>query len=56
MLLLFVGGVMNAWVIGGLTLFVLLEKATPIGRAASYLGGIVLAALGVWLLVRPLLA
>jgi predicted metal-binding membrane protein len=52
MLLLFVGGVMNAWVIGGLTLFVLIEKVTPIGRGASYVGGIVLAALGVWLLVR----
>jgi predicted metal-binding membrane protein len=52
MLLLFVGGVMNAWVIGGLTLFVLIEKVTPIGRGASYGGGIVLAALGVWLLIR----
>jgi len=52
MLLLFVGGVMNAWVIGGLTLFVLIEKVTGIGRAASYAGGGMLAALGVWLLVR----
>jgi predicted metal-binding membrane protein len=52
MLLLFVGGVMNAWVIGGLTLFVLIEKVTPIGRAASYVGGAVLAALSVWLLVH----
>lgn len=52
MLLLFVGGVMNAWVIGGVTLFVLLEKVTPIGQGASYAGGIVLAALGVWLLIR----
>ena len=55
MLLLFVGGVMNAWVIAGLTLFVLIEKVTPIGRRASYVGGIMLAVLGVWLLVRPLL-
>ena len=52
MLLLFVGGVMNAWVVGGLTLFVLIEKITPIGRAASYVGGAVLAVIGVWLLVR----
>jgi predicted metal-binding membrane protein len=52
MLLLFVGGVMNAWVIAGLTLFVFIEKVTPIGRRASYLGGAVLAGLGIWLLVR----
>jgi len=52
MLLLFVGGVMNVWVIAGLTLFVFIEKVTPIGRLASYLGGAVLAVLGVWLLVR----
>ena len=51
MLLLFVGGIMNVWVIGGLTLFVLIEKVTPIGRAASYVGGAVLAAIGLWLLV-----
>jgi predicted metal-binding membrane protein len=52
MLLLFAGGVMNAWVIAGLTLFVFIEKVTPIGRLASHLGGAVLAGLGVWLLVR----
>jgi predicted metal-binding membrane protein len=52
MLLLFAGGVMNMWVIGGLTLFVLVEKTTPIGRTASYLGGLVLAAIGLWLLIR----
>jgi len=52
MLLLFVGGVMNAWVIGGLTLFVLIEKTTRIGRATSYVGGALLAAIGIWLLVR----
>jgi predicted metal-binding membrane protein len=55
MLLLFVGGVMNAWVLGALTLFVLLEKLTPAGRTTSYVGGILLAAFGVWLLVRPML-
>jgi len=49
MLLLFTGGVMNAYVIGGLTLFVLIEKGTPIGAAASKVGGIVLAVMGVWL-------
>jgi predicted metal-binding membrane protein len=52
MLLLFAGGVMNAYVIGGLTLFVLIEKVTPIGRTASKVGGLVLAVLGAWLLLR----
>jgi predicted metal-binding membrane protein len=52
MLLLFVGGVMNAYVIGGLTLFVLIEKVTPLGRAASKIGGIVLALFGCWLLLK----
>lgn len=54
MLLLFVGGVMNAWVVAGLTLFVLIEKVTPVGPAARFAGGGVLAAIGTWLLVRPL--
>jgi predicted metal-binding membrane protein len=52
MLLLFVGGVMNAWVIAGLTSYILIEKLTPIGPRASSAGGIVLAALGVWLLLQ----
>jgi predicted metal-binding membrane protein len=52
MLLLFAGGVMNAYVIGGLTLFVLIEKTTPIGGAASKVGGVVLAVMGAWLLLR----
>jgi predicted metal-binding membrane protein len=52
MLLLFTGGVMNAYVIGGLTLFVLIEKGTPIGAAASKVGGVVLAVMGVWLFLR----
>lgn len=52
MLLLFAGGVMNAYVIGGLTLFVLIEKATPLGGAASKAGGAVLAVMGVWLFLR----
>jgi predicted metal-binding membrane protein len=52
MLLLFIGGVMNAYVIAGLTLFVLIEKATQIGSAASKVGGVVLAVMGVWLFLR----
>jgi predicted metal-binding membrane protein len=55
MLLLFVGGVMNAWIIAGLTLFVLVEKIASFGKMASRVGGITLAVLGIWLLVRPLL-
>jgi predicted metal-binding membrane protein len=55
MLLLFVGGVMNAWVIAGVTLFVLLEKVMPAGRTTSYLGGGVLGAIGAWLLAHRLL-
>ena len=51
MLLLFVGGVMNAFVIAALTLFVLIEKVTPLGRIASWVGGLVLAAIGVGLLL-----
>jgi predicted metal-binding membrane protein len=52
MLLLFAGGVMNAYVIGGLTLFVLIEKATPISGTAAKVGGVVLVVMGVWLLLR----
>ena len=48
MLLLFVGGVMNLWVIVGLTLVVLLEKIGPWGMVASRLVGVVLIGLGAW--------
>ena len=47
MLLLFVGGVMNLWVIVALTLFVLLEKLAPFGEHSSRLAGVALVALGV---------
>jgi predicted metal-binding membrane protein len=50
MLLLFVGGVMNVYVIGALTVFVLVEKFVPLGRMASRVGGAVLALVGLWLL------
>jgi predicted metal-binding membrane protein len=52
MLLLFAGGVMNAYVIAGLTAFVLIEKASPFGAAASRAGGVFLAILGAWMLLR----
>ena len=52
MLLLFVGGVMNLWWIGALTIFVLLEKLAPLGAQGGRLSGLLMMALGVWNLVR----
>jgi predicted metal-binding membrane protein len=54
MLLLFVGGVMNLWWIGALTVFVLLEKVAPRGAQGGRLSGVVLAGMGLWFLFRPL--
>jgi predicted metal-binding membrane protein len=50
MLLLFVGGVMNLWVIAAITLFVLLEKTAPFGRQGGRLSGVLLLGLGLWVL------
>ncbi len=47
MLLLFVGGVMNLWCIGLLTLLVLLEKLLPARARAVPLAGLVLLTLGI---------
>lgn len=55
MLLLFVGGVMNLWCIGALTVFVLLEKTMPLGAAAGRLSGGLLLALGGWQMARAVL-
>jgi predicted metal-binding membrane protein len=52
MLLLFAGGVMNVWVIVGLTAFVAFEKLAPIGRYGAWVTGALMVAGGVWLLVR----
>jgi predicted metal-binding membrane protein len=52
MLLLFVGGVMNLWWIGLLTIFVLLEKLAPLGAQGGRLSGILIIALGIWRLAR----
>jgi predicted metal-binding membrane protein len=52
MLLLFVGGVMNLWVIAAITLFVLLEKVSPRGVQAGRLSGILLILLGAWAFLR----
>jgi predicted metal-binding membrane protein len=52
MLLLFVGGVMNLWCIGALTIFVLLEKLAPLGVQGGRLSGLLLLALGLWYLAH----
>jgi predicted metal-binding membrane protein len=51
MALLFFGGVMNLWWIGGLAIYILVEKVFPIGRWLSYAVGIGLIAWGALLLV-----
>ena len=50
MLLLFVGGVMNLWVIAAITLFVLLEKVAPFGVQSGRLSGVLLILAGLWML------
>ncbi len=50
MLLLFVGGVMNLYVIAALTTVVAIEKMLRVGEWASRLTGGLLIALGLWLL------
>jgi len=52
MLLLFVGGVMNLWCIGALTVFVLIEKLAPFGVQGGRLSGALIFLLGLWILVR----
>ena len=45
---------MNLWWIGGLTLFVLLEKILPFGALAGRMIGAIVAGCGLLLLVRQL--
>jgi predicted metal-binding membrane protein len=52
MLLLFVGGVMNLYVIAALTTLVAIEKIAQIGELGSRLSGGVLIAVAVWILAR----
>ena len=52
MLLLFAGGVMNLVVIVALTALVALEKLTPFGQLGARVSGVLLAAAGLWMLVR----
>jgi predicted metal-binding membrane protein len=51
MLLLFAGGVMNLLVIGTLTVLVLIEKLAPFGGRSARFSGVLLIALGAWMLV-----
>jgi predicted metal-binding membrane protein len=50
MTLLFFGGVMNLWWIGGLAAYVLLEKLMPMGHWLGYAVGAALVGWGAWLL------
>jgi predicted metal-binding membrane protein len=52
MLLLFVGGVMNLFIIAALTTLVTIEKVARTGEQGRYAIGGVLIALGIWILVR----
>jgi len=49
--LLFVGGVMNPWWVGGLALLVLLEKVVPRGELLGRVAGLALAGWGVVMIV-----
>lgn len=49
--LLFFGGVMNLWWIGGLATYVLMEKLLPMGHWLSYATGLGLIGFGVWLVL-----
>jgi len=51
MALLFFGGVMNLWWIGGLAAYVLMEKLLPMGHWLGYAVGVGLVAWGGWLVV-----
>jgi predicted metal-binding membrane protein len=51
MLLLFFGGIMNLLWIAPIAVFVLLEKLMPQGAHVDRLGGVLLLAAGLWLLV-----
>lgn len=54
MALLFVGGVMNMLWVAGLSILILLEKMTPVGRDVARLIGIALLAGGSWMLLGEL--
>jgi len=49
MVLLFVAGVMNLFWIAVITFFVLIEKAVPGGRIIAAASGVVIIAIGIWM-------
>lgn len=51
-LLLFAAGVMNVAMIVGLAIWVAFEKLTPFSRRGAQFSGVVLIAIGVWMLMR----
>jgi predicted metal-binding membrane protein len=53
MALLFVGGVMNVLWIAAISVFVLIEKVVPAGRAISRLAGLAFIAAGAWFVFAP---
>lgn len=53
MALLFVAGVMNIWWIAIIAVLVLLEKVAPRGLLVGKVAGLLLAAWGVWLMIKP---
>ena len=55
MLLLFVGGVMNLWVIAAISLFILFEKLAPAGMHAGRFSGVLLILAGLWAILGPML-
>jgi predicted metal-binding membrane protein len=52
MVLLFAGDVMNVAWIAAISIFVLIEKVVPAGRAVSWVSGAALTIAGVWFLFR----
>ena len=51
MALLFVGGVMNLLSVAAITVFVMVEKATPLGRGIGRAAAFGLVALGMFMIV-----
>jgi predicted metal-binding membrane protein len=52
MLLLFTGGVMNLTVIAALTALVAFEKLAPFITYSAWINGVLLMAMGLWMLMR----
>jgi predicted metal-binding membrane protein len=56
MLLLFVGGVMNLWVIAAISLFILSERLIPRGTRVGRISGLLLILAGIWAFLGPMLS